>query len=30
MGRFRLFLANEMNIIPEDAYEFYGLLISYV
>ncbi len=22
MGRFRLFLANEMNIIPEDAYEF--------
>ncbi|MDX4025205.1 aspartate--tRNA ligase [Aliarcobacter skirrowii] len=22
MGRFRLFLANEMNIIPEDSYEF--------
>ena len=22
MGRFRLFLANEMNIIPKDAYEF--------
>lgn len=22
MGRFRLFLANEMNIIPQDAYEF--------
>jgi len=22
MGRFRLFLANEMNIVPQDAYEF--------